>query len=55
MIKRLTLGFAISLMTAPVLFAAPSLPSQATSHLPWDHLVAAATNALCTYLNVGCS
>jgi hypothetical protein len=54
MIKRLTLGFAISMMTAPVLFAAPSLPSQATDRLPWGHLVDAATSALCTYLGVGC-
>jgi hypothetical protein len=54
MIKRLTLGFAVALMTAPVLFAAPTLPQQATSRLPWERLVDAATNALCTYLGVGC-
>jgi hypothetical protein len=55
MIKRLTIGFAIALMTAPVLFAAPTLPDQAYSRLPWDRLVSAATSALCTYLNVGCN
>jgi hypothetical protein len=55
MIKRLTIGFAISLMTAPVLFAAPSLPSQATDRLPWGHLAAQAATALCTWLGVGCA
>lgn len=54
MIKRLALGFTIALMTAPVLFAAPTLPSQATGRLPWERLVDAATAALCTYLGVGC-
>jgi|KBSMisStaDraftv2_1062788.scaffolds.fasta_scaffold1621260_1 hypothetical protein len=55
MIRRLAFGFGISLMTAPVLFAAPSLPSQATDHLPWAHLAAQAATALCTYLGVGCA
>jgi hypothetical protein len=55
MIKRLAVGFAISLMTAPVLFAAPTLPSQATDHLPWSYLAAQAATALCTYLGVGCA
>ncbi len=54
MIRRLTLGFAIALMTAPALFAAPTLPSQATDRLPWAYLAEAAANALCTYLGVGC-
>lgn len=54
MIKRLTLGFAVALFAAPVLFAAPTLPGQATSRLPWQWLVDAATNALCTYFGVGC-
>ena len=53
MIRRLAFGFAIALMTAPALYAA-DLPSQATSRLPWERLVSAATNALCTYLGVGC-
>lgn len=54
MLRRLTLGFAIALMTAPALFAAPTLPSQATSRLPWERLASAAAEALCTYLGVGC-
>lgn len=54
MLRRLTLGFAIALMTAPALFAAPNLPSQATNRLPWERLADAATAALCTYLGVGC-
>ena len=54
MLRRLAFGFAIALMTAPALFAAPTLPSQATSRLPWDRLVDAASAALCTYLGVGC-
>ena len=52
MLRRLTLGFAIALVTAPALFAAPSLPSQATDRLPWDRLVSAAAEALCTYLGL---
>ena len=52
MIKRLTIGFALALMTAPALFAAPSLPSQATDRLPWEHLVSAARDALCNYLGL---
>ena len=55
MLRRLTLGLAIALMSSPVLSAAASIPSQATDRLPWAHLVSAATNALCTYLGVGCS
>ncbi len=54
MIRRLTLGFALSLLTAPALFAAGTLPSQATDRLPWAHLVAQASTALCTWLGVGC-
>ena len=54
MIRRLALGFALSVVMAPALFAAPSLPSQATDHLPWSHLAAQAATALCTYLGVGC-
>ena len=55
MIKRLVFGFAMAVLTAPILSAAPTLPEQATSHLPWDKLAAAAAEALCTYLGVGCS
>ena len=55
MFKRLTLALAIALVAAPTLFAAPTLPSQATSHLPWDHLGYAVRNALCEHLNLGCS
>ena len=56
MLRRLTIGFALALVTAPALFAAPTLPEQATSRLPWDRLAAAAAaEALCTYLGVGCS
>lgn len=47
MIKRLTLGFAIALMTAPTLFAAHIPPSQAK-------VPAWVTDALCFYLNLGC-
>ena len=54
MLRRLTIGFALALVTAPALFAAPTLPEQATSRLPWDRLAAAAAEALCTYLGVGC-
>ncbi len=54
MIKRLAFGFLLALLTAPVLAAAPTLPEQATSHLPWDRLASAAAEALCTYLGVGC-
>lgn len=49
MMKRLTLGFAIALMTAPTLFAAPTLPWQAADRIP-----AWVLEALCTYLNIGC-
>ena len=55
MIKRLAFGLALALLTAPVLSAAPTLPEQATSHLPWDKFAAAAADALCTYLGLGCS
>jgi len=55
MLTRLTLGFAIALVTAPALVAAPTLPSQATSHLPWEQLGYAVRNALCWYRNLGCS
>jgi len=55
MIKRFTLAFVFALMTAPALFAAPTLPSQATSHLPWDRLGYAVRNALCEHLNLGCN
>ena len=51
MLRRLTLGFAVSLMITPTLFAA-ELPWQATSRLPWDKLPSWATNALCTYLGL---
>jgi hypothetical protein len=54
MLRRLTLGFAIALVTAPTMFAA-ELPWQATSRLPWDKLPSWALDALCTYLNVGCN
>lgn len=54
MIKRLTLGFALALVTAPALLAAPTLPEQATSRLPWERVATAAAEALCTYLGVGC-
>ena len=55
MFKRLALGFAITLIAAPTLFAAPTLPSQAISHRPWDHLGYAVRNALCWHLNLGCN
>jgi hypothetical protein len=55
MAKRLTLGFLVALMTSPVLMAAPTLPGQATARLPWSLFPAAAVNALCTYLGIGCS
>ena len=55
MLKRLLFGFALAVLTAPALAAAPTLPEQATSHLPWDKLSSWAANALCTYLNVGCN
>jgi hypothetical protein len=50
MIKRLTLGFAIALMTAPVYAA--DLPSQATSRIPWSYLPSWALDALCNYLGL---
>jgi len=48
MIKRLVYGFALALLTAPVLSAAPTLPEQATSHLPWATFAAKAAEVLCT-------
>lgn len=54
MLKRLTLGIAIVLIAAPT-FAAPTLPSQGTSHRPWDRLGYAVRNALCWHLNLGCN
>jgi hypothetical protein len=54
MVKRLTLGFLFALAVTPVLNAAPNLPGEALDRLPWGHLVGAATNALCTYLGLGC-
>jgi hypothetical protein len=54
MIQRLVYGFALALLTAPVLSAAPTLPEQATSRLPWDTFAAKAAEVLCTYLGVGC-
>ena len=55
MFKRLTLGVAIALIAAPTLFAAPTLPTQGISHLPWDRLGYAVRNALCEHLNLGCN
>ena len=52
MVKRLTLGFAFAVMTAPALMAAPSLPAEATARIPWSHLASAAANALCTYVGL---
>ena len=52
MLRRLSLGFALSLMTAPVLFAHPSLPSQVISNLPWSHLPAKAASAICFVLGL---
>ena len=49
MLKRLTVGFALALMTAPVLMAAPTLPAQALARFPFNLLPSAAVNALCTY------
>ena len=54
MLKRLTFGFVFAVLTAPALMAAPTVPVQATSRLPWEQLAAAAANALCTYLGLGC-
>ena len=51
MIKRLTLGLAIALTTAPTLFAA-DLPWQATSRIPWDRIPDWAKYALCAYLGL---
>ena len=52
MLRRLTLGFAIALMTAPALFAAPSIPSQATDRIPWSLLPTWALDALCNYVGL---
>jgi hypothetical protein len=55
MLKRLAFAFGIAVVTAPALLAAPTLPEQVTSRLPWERLTAAAAEALCTYLGVACS
>jgi hypothetical protein len=54
MMKRLTFGFLFALTTAPALMAAPSIPGEAASRIPWQHLAAAAADALCTYVGLGC-
>src|SRR5687768_16692171 len=54
MLKRLTLGFAVALMTAAPLMAAPTLPGQAAERIPTSLLPAWAAQALCTYLGFGC-
>jgi hypothetical protein len=54
MLRRLTVGFAMALLTAPALFAAGTMPPQATDRLPWGYLADAAASALCTWLGVGC-
>jgi hypothetical protein len=54
MVKRLTVGFLFALAVTPILNASPNIPSEAASRIPWDRLVSAATNALCTYLGIGC-
>lgn len=51
MVKRLALGVSFALLSAQTMFAA-SLPSQATSHLPWDRLPSWAVSALCNYLGL---
>jgi hypothetical protein len=52
MAKRLTLGFLFALAATPVLNAAPNLPGEAASRIPWGHLSQAAASALCTYLGL---
>jgi hypothetical protein len=54
MIKRLTLGVMLALVTAQTMFAA-TLPSQATDRLPRDKLPSWAVDTLCTYLGIGCA
>jgi hypothetical protein len=53
MLKRLTLGFAVAMLTAAPLMAA-TLPGQAAERIPTSLLPAWAAQALCTYLGFGC-
>jgi hypothetical protein len=54
MLKRLTFGFAVAMMTAAPLIAAPTLPAQAAERIPTSLLTTWAAQALCTYLGFGC-
>jgi hypothetical protein len=54
MLKRLTFGFAVAMMTAAPLIAAPTLPAQAAERIPTSLLPTWAAQALCTYLGFGC-
>jgi hypothetical protein len=54
MLKRLTFGFAVAMLTAAPLMAGPSLPAQAAERIPTTLLTSWAAQALCTYLGFGC-
>lgn len=54
MLKRLSFGFAVAMLTAAPLMAGPTLPAQAAERIPTSLLPTWALQALCSYLGVGC-
>lgn len=54
MLKRLSFGFAVAMLTAAPLMAGPTLPAQAAERIPTSLLPTWAVQALCSYLGVGC-